>query len=73
MSLIGAPVFGAILERILVNRMPVYLPAILLDYAGDFASVMVQTLLSPVLWQGLVIAAIGFVMAVASYFVKKNK
>ncbi|MBC7875781.1 MAG: hypothetical protein H7Y59_01305 [Anaerolineales bacterium] len=72
MSLIGAPVFGAILERILVLRMPAYLPTILLDYASDFASVMVQTLLSPVLWQGLIIAFVGFLMAIASYFFKQK-
>ncbi len=73
MSLLGAPVFGAILERILVLRMPVYLPAILLNYASDLASAMVQTLLSPVLWQGLIIAFIGLVMTVCSYFFRQNK
>jgi hypothetical protein len=68
MSLGGAPIFEAILQRILVNRMPVFLPAILLSYAGDLASAMLQALLRPVLWQGLGIAFIGFGMAVAGYF-----
>lgn len=73
MSLLGAPVFGKILQRVLVSRMPLYLPTLLLDYANDLASAMVQTLLSPVLWQGLAIVLIGFGMAVISYFVKKQK
>ena len=69
MSLIGAPVFGTILERILVARMPIYLPTILLDYASDFASVMVQTLLYPVLWQGLIITFLGLGMALIAFIV----
>jgi hypothetical protein len=70
MSLGGAPIFGAIFQRILVNRMPAFLPTILLGYASDLASAMLKALLSPVLWQGLGIAIIGFGMAVAGYFIK---
>jgi hypothetical protein len=73
MSLIGAPIFGAILQSILVKRMPAFLPSILLDYTSDLTSAMLQALLSPVLWQGLVIAFIGFGMAVAGYFLKQQK
>jgi hypothetical protein len=72
MSLSGAPIFGAILQRILVNRMPAFLPSILWDYASDLASAMLQALLRPVLWQGLMIALIGLIMAAGSYFIKKN-
>jgi hypothetical protein len=72
MSLGGAPIFGAILQRILVNRLPAFLPAILLGYASDLASAMMKALLSPVLWQGLGIALIGFGMAAAGYFIKSK-
>lgn len=72
-SLSGAPIFGAVLERILVNRMPEYLPTILLDYTSDLAAAMLKALLTPVLWQGLVIALVGFVMALASFFIKSNQ
>jgi hypothetical protein len=72
MSLGGAPIFGAILQRILVDRMPAFLPTILLDYASDLASAMLQALLNPVLWQGLEIAFIGLIMAAGSYFIKGN-
>ena len=67
MSLGGAPIFGVILQRILVNRLPAFLPAILLGYASDLASAMLQALLRPVLWQGLVIALIGLLMMVGAY------
>jgi len=71
-SLTGAPIFGAILQGILVSRMPDFLPTILLGYANDLASAMLQAWLNPVLLQGLVIALIGLIMTVSSYFVKEK-
>jgi hypothetical protein len=73
MSLSGAPMTGAIFQQILVNRMPAFLPAILLDYTGNLASAMVQTLLDPVLFQGLALALIGFGMVAGAFFIKANK
>ena len=73
MGLSGAPIVGAIFQRILVARMPAFLPTILLNFASDLASAMLKTLLSPVFWQGLVIALIGLMMVVGSSFVKRNK
>ncbi len=73
MSLSGAPVIGAVFHRMLVNRMPVYLPTIMLDYASNLASAMVQTLLNPVLWQGIILALIGSAMVMGAYFIKANK
>jgi hypothetical protein len=72
MSLSGAPIFGAIFQRFLVNRMPAFLPAILLSYASNLASAMLQALLRPVLWQGLVIAFVGLIMAMVAYFIKSK-
>ncbi|NOT03231.1 MAG: hypothetical protein HOP27_01385 [Anaerolineales bacterium] len=73
MGLSGAPVIGVIFQRILVTRMPAFLPTILLDYAGNLASAMVQTLLNPVLFQGLILALIGSAMVAGAYFIKVNK
>lgn len=70
MSLIGAPVFGTVFQRMLVNRMSTYLPTILLEYGNDLAAAMVKALLNPILWQGLFLAVLGLVMAVAGYLVK---
>jgi hypothetical protein len=72
LSLSGAPIFGAILQRILVNRMPDFLPTILLGYASDLASAMLRALLDPVLWQALSIAFIGLTMTIGSYFIKEK-
>ena len=73
MGLIGAPLFGALLQRILVNRMPAYLPVIFLDYGADLASAMLKALLAPILWQGLLLALLGLGMAIGSYSVKEQK
>ncbi|MFN8383330.1 MAG: hypothetical protein U0V02_15410 [Anaerolineales bacterium] len=72
MSLIGAPVFGAVFQRILVNRMSIYLPPILLDYSSDLAAAMLKALLTPIIWQGLLLTVLGLTMTVAGYFVKEN-
>lgn len=69
----GAPVIGALFQRVLVSRMPAFLPVILLDYAGDLASAMVQTLLNPVLWQGAILALTGLVMVIGASFVKATR
>jgi hypothetical protein len=73
MSLSGAPATGAIFQKILVTGMPAFLPTVMLDYSGNLASAMAQALLSPVLFQGLIISAIGLVMVAGAYFVKANK
>ena len=73
MGLGGAPVVGAIFHRFLASRIPVFLPSIMLDYANNLASAMVQTLLNPFLWQGFLIALIGLVMVGISYFTKNQK
>ncbi|MCL4271825.1 MAG: hypothetical protein KJZ72_19865, partial [Anaerolineales bacterium] len=72
-GLLGAPIFGSVLQRILVNRMPDYLPLFLLDFASDFASAMVRALLNPVMWQGLVLAVLGFGMAGVGYLLNLKK
>lgn len=71
-GLSGAPVIGAIIQRVLVNRMPVFLPSILLDYASNLASSMIQTLLNPILFQGLILVLIGSVMVAGASFKVNN-
>ena len=65
-SLVGAPIFGAILRSVLSSRLPIAM----LGSASELTSAMFQALLSPVLWQGLGIAFIGFGMAMAGYLIK---
>ena len=73
MGILGAPVFSAIFQRILVNRLPVYLPSFLLDFTSNLASAMVKALLIPIMWQGALLAVIGVVMAGIGFLIKENK
>lgn len=61
-GVIGAPVFGVVLERILANQLPDYLPTFLLAFTSDFAAAMARALLSPILWQGCLILLLGVFM-----------
>lgn len=70
MGLAGAPVAGFILQKILVNKIPAYLPVIMLDYAGELAAAMVRQLLKPIMWQGLILVVIGAIMIAISFFIK---
>lgn len=70
LALLGAPVFGTVLQSILVGQMSTYLPILFLDYAGNLASIMVQSLLNPIMWQGLALAILGTGMVGVIYLLK---
>jgi hypothetical protein len=72
LGLVGASVFGTVFQELLTNRMPSFLPTLLLDSANALAAAMLQALFLPILWQGLGIAFIGFGMTLAGYFVKRK-
>lgn len=72
LGILGAPILGAVVENILTSQMPDYLPTFLLDFTSDFAAAMVRTLLSPVLWQGLILLTMGLVLTIVSYMVNRK-
>lgn len=72
-GILGAPLLGAVLERLLAARLPNYLPVFLVDFTGDFSAAMVRALLNPVLWQGVILAVIGGGMFAAGYFINTKK
>ena len=61
-ALLGAPLTGLILLRILVSKAPAYLPPALLDNGSQLATAIMDQLLKPVIIQGLVLMFFGFVM-----------
>lgn len=69
----GSPVIGGLLKRAITQRAPNFLPAAFSDYASDLAEAMVKALTRPILWQGLVLALIGLVMAAASYLLRRKQ
>lgn len=73
MGLLGAPIVGRLIVLLLSKRLPDYLPAYLSDFTGDLASAMVQALLTPVLWQGVVLFLLGLIMAGAGWALKRRR
>jgi hypothetical protein len=73
LGLTGAPIVGLILQQILVDNMPTYLPIILLDYGIELAAAMVNQLLKPMLWEGLLLTMIGIIMIAVSVPLKRKK
>ncbi len=70
MGLISAPVASLIIKSILKRTMPVYLPPILLDNGNQLAAAIVDELLKPVLWQGLMLALFGLGMVLIGSYLK---
>ena len=74
MGLTSAPIASLVIKGILEKRMPVYLPSILLENGNQLAAAIVDELLKPVLWQGVMFALLGAVMVlICTYMKKKNQ
>lgn len=71
-GLLGGPIVGNVIQRLLNNGGAGMLPAILMDHAGNLAQAMVKTLLVPVLWQGGVLFLIGVLMLIGGLLVREK-
>ena len=72
MGLTSAPIASLVIKGILEKRMPVYLPSILFENGNQLAAAIVDELLKPVLWQGVMLALLGFVMVLIGLYMKKK-
>lgn len=72
MALLGAPLTGLILLRILASKAPAYLPSVLLDNGSQLATAIMDQLLKPVMVQGIVLTFFGFVMTALAIIVHQN-
>lgn len=73
LGLAGAPVISFILKGIIIQRASSSLPAIFANYGSELASAMVNALLMPIFWQGLIIFLAGLGMASVGYLLKFTK
>jgi hypothetical protein len=73
LGLAGAPVISFILKGIIIQRASSSLPPIFANYGSELASAMVNALLMPILWQGLIIFLAGLGMAGVAYLLKFAK
>ncbi|MEW6404570.1 MAG: hypothetical protein AB1649_22465 [Chloroflexota bacterium] len=71
-AIVGSPVVRVVLEEILARNMPVYFPPIFVEYAGDLAVEITAQFLQPVIWQGLIIGAIGLGLLALSFLLRRR-
>ncbi len=71
-ALIGSPVIQILIQNVLAINMPRYVPAILLDYTGDFAGAVTRQFLQPVVWEGLLLAVVGLGILALSFILKQK-
>jgi len=69
-AIAAGPLIGAILLQILAARLPVYLPAILLNDSGQLAAAIVGQMLKPVAVAGLILGIAGLILIIldAAFF-----
>lgn len=73
-ALVGSPVFGLIVQRILQSQGAGFLPPILFSTLRETVSVVTAQILKPVMIEGLILGILGLGMViVAMYLWRRNK
>jgi hypothetical protein len=70
-SLLGAPFVGLLILRFVIRHQPSYIPAVFLDSGSQLASAIVEQLLRPTLLQGLTLAALGIMLVMVAFTLKR--
>jgi hypothetical protein len=73
MALLGAPLVGSLVQGLLELYGLSFIPPILLSAIRETISAVTVEILRPVFYEGLVLAAIGFVMVLTSLFLTYRK
>jgi hypothetical protein len=71
-SLIGAPFVGLLLLRFLIRNETEYIPPVFLDSGSQMATAIVEQLLKPTLFQGLILTVIGILLIAGMLLLKKG-
>jgi hypothetical protein len=71
-ALIGAPVIGLLLRLVIENQGFIPLPPLLTPIIAETTSAVAAQILTPVVWQGLVMAVTGGIMAGISFFMMRR-
>jgi len=73
LALIGSPVLGWIIQRVMQIEGSVFIPPILLSALGETVSVVSAEILSPVAIEGSILAFFGLLMVLVGIFVTKQR
>jgi hypothetical protein len=72
-ALLGAPLIGGILQVLIQNQGSFFIPPVLAAALGETATAVVRQMLSPVVIEGLIIAAIGVGMLIIAIIVPRRQ
>lgn len=71
-ALVGAPMIGLFLQFLIQTQGLIPLPALLAPTISETISAVTSEMLSPVIWQGLVMTLIGGIMIVVGYLLSRR-
>ena len=71
-ALVGSPLIGWILQRLIQNQGKIFIPAVLATSIGETASAVARQMLAPVVFQGFILALLGLGMIITSLFISRQ-
>ena len=71
-ALVGAPVLGIVVQSILEIYGSAFIPSILFSALREAVSAVTSEILSPVLYEGLILAAVGFSMVLTTLLITQR-
>jgi hypothetical protein len=72
-ALLGAPIFGLIVQSILQNQGAGYISPVLLPTVQEMVSALTTQILKPVAIEGAILGILGLGMAVVAVYLTKKK
>jgi len=70
---IGAPIFGAIVQRLLQSQGAGFIPVILFSTLGETMTVVASQILKPIIIEGIIIGLAGLGMGLLAILISGNK
>ena len=71
-ALLGAPLLGFIIQRILQSQGPNFIPLILISTMSETVGAVTRQILKPVMIEGLILGSLGLIMMLVALFVEKR-
>jgi hypothetical protein len=72
LALIGAPLIGVVIQFLIETQVELIASTMLADTLRETTSAVAREILNPVVIQGIILAALGFVMVIAGFFLPRR-
>lgn len=71
-ALVGSPLIGWILQRVIRNQGTIFIPPVLAASIGETTSAVARQMLAPVVAEGFILALLGLGIVIASMFIPRR-